>query len=130
REPGGMQADVTDCFADRTAVVGVVGLGYVGLPLAVEFAKAGYRVVGFDISERVVAGVNAGTSHVGDVSSAVIRALVGEGLLEATTDFARLAECDAISICVPTPLSKTKDPDVSYVVSAAEAVARTLRAGQ
>lgn len=117
-------------IASREALCGVVGLGYVGLPLAVEFAKAGYHVVGFDISERVVCGVNSGTSHVGDVSSAVVRALVGEGLLEATTDFARLAECDAISICVPTPLSKTKDPDVSYVVSAAEAVARTLRAGQ
>lgn len=129
-EREGGQADVTGAFADRTAVVGIVGLGYVGLPLAVEFAKAGYHVLGFDISERVVTGVNAGRSHIGDVSSQVVRALVGEGLLEATTDLGRLGECDAISICVPTPLSKTKDPDVSYVVSAAEAVARTLRRGQ
>ncbi|MFS8636644.1 MAG: NAD(P)-binding domain-containing protein, partial [Gemmatimonadota bacterium] len=81
---------MTGAFADRTAVVGIVGLGYVGLPLAVEFAKAGYHVVGFDISERVVTGVNAGRSHIGDVSSQVVRALVGEGLLEATTDLGRL----------------------------------------
>lgn len=123
-------ADLMDRIGDGTAVVGVIGLGYVGLPLAVEFAKAGFRVVGFDISERVVSGVNAGESHVADVSSQVLRALVGEGLLTATTELGRLEECDAVSICVPTPLSKTKDPDVSYVVSAAEAVGRTLRAGQ
>lgn len=112
------------------ARVGVVGLGYVGLPLAVEFARAGFRVLGFDVSPRVVDGVNAGESHVRDVSDEVVSALVGEGLLEASGEMARLGECDAISICVPTPLSKTKDPDVSYVVSAAESVARTLRAGQ
>src|SRR5690606_1179190 len=112
------------------ARVGVVGLGYVGLPLAVEFARAGFRVHGFDVSPRVVDGVNAGESHVRDVSDEVVSALVGEGLLEASGEMARLGECDAISICVPTPLSKTKDPDVSYVVSAAESVARTLRAGQ
>jgi UDP-N-acetyl-D-glucosamine dehydrogenase len=114
----------------RTAVVGVVGLGYVGLPLAVEVARSGFRALGFDISERVVAGINRGESHVGDIGSDVLRAYVGEGLLSATTDVSRLAECDAISICVPTPLNKTKDPDLSYVVAATECILSTLRPGQ
>ena len=114
---------------DRTAVLGVIGLGYVGLPLAVEAALSGYRTIGFDINERVVAGVNRGESHIGDVSGELLAAFVGEGLLTATTDLARLAECDAISICVPTPLSKTKDPDLSYVVSATQAVFASLRPG-
>jgi UDP-N-acetyl-D-glucosamine dehydrogenase len=114
----------------REALFGIVGLGYVGLPLAVELATAGYRVLGFDISERVVAGLNAGRSHVKDVSDAQIREAVEAGLFEATTDMARLGEPDAISICVPTPLSKFKDPDVSYIVAATEAVKRTLRKGQ
>jgi UDP-N-acetyl-D-glucosamine dehydrogenase len=114
----------------RTAVVGVVGLGYVGLPLAVEVARSGFKALGFDISERVVAVVNRGESHIGDISSDVLRAYVGEGLLSATTDFSRLAECDAVSICVPTPLNKTKDPDLSYVVDATERILATLRPGQ
>jgi UDP-N-acetyl-D-glucosamine dehydrogenase len=117
-------------IGDNTAVVGVVGLGYVGLPLAVELARNGYRTLGVDVSERVVEGISAGRSHVQDVSSEVVLAFVGEGLLSATTDLSRLAECDAISICVPTPLNKTKEPDLSYVVSAAHAVLKTLRAGQ
>jgi UDP-N-acetyl-D-glucosamine dehydrogenase len=115
---------------DRTAVVGILGLGYVGLPLAVECARSGYRTLGFDISERVVDAVNSGESHIQDVSSEVLAAFVGEGLLSATTDMSRLAECDAISICVPTPLNKIKDPDLSYVVSTAHAVLSSLRAGQ
>jgi UDP-N-acetyl-D-glucosamine dehydrogenase len=115
---------------DRTAVVGILGLGYVGLPLAVECARSGYRTLGFDVSERVVETVNAGHSHIQDVSSEVLGAFVGEGLLSATTDLSRLAECDAISICVPTPLNKIKDPDLSYVVAAAHAVLGSLRVGQ
>ena len=115
---------------DRTAVVGVIGLGYVGLPLAVEVARSGYRCLGFDISERVVDAVNRGESHIQDVSSEILAAFVGEGLLSATTDLSRLAECDAVSICVPTPLSKTKDPDLSYVVAATHAVQQALRPGQ
>jgi UDP-N-acetyl-D-glucosamine dehydrogenase len=115
---------------DRTAVVGVVGLGYVGLPLAVELARSGYRVVGFDLSEPVVEGVGRGRSHIQDVSSELLGAYVGEGLLSATTDLSRLGECDAISICVPTPLNKIKDPDLSYVVSASHAVLHALRPGQ
>ena len=117
-------------FEDGTALLGVIGLGYVGLPLAVEMARSGYRTLGFDVSERVVDGINRGESHIQDVSSEVLAAFVGEGLLSATTDLSRLAECDAISICVPTPLSKTKDPDLSYVVSATHAVRQGLRPGQ
>ncbi|MBX6365148.1 MAG: nucleotide sugar dehydrogenase [Gemmatimonadetes bacterium] len=115
---------------DRTATLGVIGLGYVGLPLAVEMARSGYRVLGFDIAPGVVAGIQRGESHVQDVPSEVLAGYVAEGRLEATTDFARLSECDAISICVPTPLSKTKDPDLSYVVAATGAVRRALRPGQ
>jgi UDP-N-acetyl-D-glucosamine dehydrogenase len=115
---------------DGTACSAVVGMGYVGLPLAVEIARAGYRVVGFDVDDDVVDIINGGQSHIGDIESATVRDLVERGLLEATSDPARLASCDVISICVPTPLSKTRDPDVSYVVSATEAVAATLRQGQ
>jgi UDP-N-acetyl-D-glucosamine dehydrogenase len=114
----------------RTAVLGVVGLGYVGLPLAVEMARSGFRTLGFDVSERVAAGVNRGKSHIKDVAAAQLAGYMGEGRLSATTDFARLAECDAISICVPTPLNKIKDPDLSYVLSAAETIRAALRPGQ
>jgi UDP-N-acetyl-D-glucosamine dehydrogenase len=119
-----------DQCRDNTAVAGVVGLGYVGLPLAVEIARSGYRVVGFDVNEQVVARVNRRESHILDVPSEVVRAYVGEGLLGATGDLGRLAECDLVSICVPTPLGKTKDPDLSYVVAAAHAVRAALRPGQ
>jgi UDP-N-acetyl-D-glucosamine dehydrogenase len=115
---------------DGDVVCGVVGLGYVGLPLAVEMGKAGLRVIGFEKSEQVVNGVNAGRSHIGDVAAKDVAALRENGLLEATLDMSRLAECDVISICVPTPLGKTKDPDMSFVVAATEAVASALRPGQ
>ena len=98
--------DILGKIGDRSAVVGVIGLGYVGLPLAVEVARSGYRCVGFDVSARVVEGVNRGESHIQDVTSEVLSAVVGEELFSATTDLSRLPECDAISICVPTPLSK------------------------
>ena len=108
----------------------MIGLGYVGLPLAVEAGKAGITVIGFDVTATLVEAVNRGGSHIRDVPDADVAELVGEGRLEATTDMSRLAECDVISICVPTPLSKTKDPDVSYIVAASTAVAATLRSGQ
>lgn len=114
----------------REAVVGVLGLGYVGLPLAVEVARSGFRVLGFDISERVVATLNAGQSHIQDVPSEVVASFTEGGMLSATADLGRLAECDAVSICVPTPLNKLKDPDLSYVINAAQAVRATLRPGQ
>ncbi len=97
----------------RDAVVGIVGLGYVGLPLAMAFVEAGFEVLGFDVDPRVVEGLRAGRSHIGDVRSEAVGPAVEKGLLSATTDFARLADADAVVICVPTPLSKTEDPDLS-----------------
>ena len=114
----------------RDLLFGIVGLGYVGLPLAVELADAGYRVLGFDVQQRVVDGLNARHSHVKDVSDAQLAGAVAAGRFSATTDMSRLAEPDAISICVPTPLSKFKDPDVSYIVAATEAIKQRLRRGQ
>jgi UDP-N-acetyl-D-glucosamine dehydrogenase len=115
---------------NRSARVGVIGLGYVGLPLAVEFARAGFKVVGYDVSERVVTLINEGRSHIADVPASAVSALVKEGMLEATSDATRLGELDAVSIAVPTPLAKTRDPDMSYVVSATDTVARSARSGQ
>jgi UDP-N-acetyl-D-glucosamine dehydrogenase len=122
--------ELIDKAQRREALFGIVGLGYVGLPLAVELAKAGYRVLGFDISKRVVDGLNAGRSHVKDVSDAQLREAAAAGRFEATTDMSRMGEPDAVSICVPTPLSKFKDPDVSYIVAATDSVKRSLRRGQ
>jgi UDP-N-acetyl-D-glucosamine dehydrogenase len=114
----------------RQILFGIVGLGYVGLPLAVELANAGYRVLGFDVNPDVAEGLNAGRSHVKDVSDAQLRAAMQCGRFSATTDMLRLSEPDAISICVPTPLSKFKDPDVSFIVAATEAVKKRIRRGQ
>ena len=125
-----VEQDLVAKAANRSAVFGVVGLGYVGLPLACELAEAGYRVVGFDVSKRVVDGINAGHSHIKDIPSERLQALVKAKKIQATTDMGRLGEADAIPICVPTPLSKTKDPDISYVLAVAESVGRTIRAGQ
>ena len=116
--------------ADRSAVFGIVGLGYVGLPLAIELVRAGYRVIGFDVQQRVVDLLNAGGSHIQDVSPAAVAAAVKDGRFSATADLSRLKEPDVVSICVPTPLSKTKDPDVSYVLAATDSVKKALRRGQ
>jgi UDP-N-acetyl-D-glucosamine dehydrogenase len=110
--------------------VGVIGLGYVGLPLAVEFARAGLNVIGFDVDPAKVAQINAGRSYIPDVPDAELGEVVKGGRLRASADMAQLAMVDVIDICVPTPLRKTRDPDLSYVVKAVEAVAATLRAGQ
>ncbi len=115
---------------NRTAVCGVVGLGYVGLPLAIELARAGYRVLGFDVNANVVDTVNGGFSHVGDVASETLTEFTADGRIRATSDMTRLAEADVVSICVPTPLSKTRDPDVSFVMAVADSLAKTVRAGQ
>ncbi len=117
-------------ISSRQARVGVIGLGYVGLPLAVELAHAGFDVTGFDVDERKTSQITAGKSYIPDVPEADLAACVKSGKLHATTDMKQLGTMDAIDICVPTPLRKTKDPDLSYVVLAVEAVAATLRAGQ
>jgi len=114
---------------DKTAVSGIVGLGYVGLPLAVEFARAGLPVLGFDISQEKVDILNRGESYIQDVPSSTLGQHVKSGKLSATTDFSRIAEADTINICVPTPLRKTKDPDMSYIVSATEQIAKYLHPG-
>jgi UDP-N-acetyl-D-glucosamine dehydrogenase len=114
---------------DRSAVVGVVGLGYVGLPLAVEFGKAGFKVIGYDVSKRVIDTLMCGQSHIQDVPSADVAALVRSGVFVATSDPARLAEVDAVSIAVPTPLVKTRDPDMSYVDKATDTLAAHCRPG-
>ncbi len=114
----------------RDARIGVVGLGYVGLPLAVEFAEAGFSVLGFEVSASKVEALNRGESYVRDVPSARVMAAVESGRLSATLDYDKLSEPDAICICVPTPLNKTGDPDVSYIVSVTESLRRELRAGQ
>ncbi|MHB8925362.1 MAG: nucleotide sugar dehydrogenase [Coriobacteriia bacterium] len=116
-------------FEDGSAVLGVVGLGYVGLPLAVEMAKAGHSVVGFDVTPAKVDMVNAGNSYIPDVPTEELAKLVGEGLISATTDFARISEVDAVAICVPTPLDAMKEPDTSYMESAAASITPYLKSG-
>src|SRR5215469_1584959 len=113
----------------RTARVGIVGLGYVGLPLAVEFAKAGFHVTGIDVSADKTRRINRGDSYVGDIPSATIGPLVDSGKLRATTDFSVVEELDTINICVPTPLRKTKDPDMSFIVSSCQEIARHFHPG-
>jgi UDP-N-acetyl-D-glucosamine dehydrogenase len=110
--------------------VGVVGLGYVGLPLAVAFAESGATVIGIDADPRRVAGVNAGASFIEDVPSAALAALVTAGRLTAAAEIDALKDADAIVICVPTPLGKSKEPDISFIVAAADAIATIIRAGQ
>jgi len=115
---------------NHSAQLGVIGLGYVGLPLAVELGHAGFRVTGFDIDEKRVAKLNRGISYIQDVPTHDVKKLVETGHFAATTDFSRLRKMDAVNVCVPTPLSKMRDPDVSFVVSAFEQVAKYLRPGQ
>ena len=115
---------------DRTARVAVIGFGYVGLPLAVEFAKAGFQVIGVDLDAGKVGQLKRGESYVKDVPWEDVRQIVDNGRFRATTEFSFLAEADACCICVPTPLGKTKDPDVSFILQAARAVKSGLRRGQ
>jgi len=119
-----------ELIKSRKAKTGVIGLGYVGLPLAVEFGRAGYEAIGFDLDARKVNAINEGRSYIDDVPTAHVAELKAANRLRATTNFDALAEVDTINICVPTPLRKTKDPDMSYIVTAAEEIAKRLRPGQ
>ncbi len=117
-------------IADKNACIGVVGLGYVGLPLIVEFCLKGFRGIGFEVDEKKTAEINSGRSYIVDVKSEDVKKCVDGGKLSATTDFSQLSECDVIIICVPTPLRKTKDPDMSFIISAGEQIQKYMRSGQ
>lgn len=123
-----MKQELLKKIENREIVVGVVGLGYVGLPLAVEKAKAGFKTIGFDVQKSKVDSVNAGHNYIGDVVDSDLERLVREGKLSATTDFSFVKDVDFIAICVPTPLDKHQEPDISYVKSSAEAIAEHLTA--
>ena len=124
-----VQQTLEDKIRNRKARVGIVGLGYVGLPLAVEFAKAGFEVIGIDLSESKVAKVNAGESYIADIPAGVFKPLVESGKIRATSDFGTISQLDTVNICVPTPLRKTKDPDMSYIVSACQQIAKYFHKG-
>ncbi|MEW6683043.1 MAG: nucleotide sugar dehydrogenase [Nitrospirota bacterium] len=119
-----------DDINNKTATIGVIGLGYVGLPLAVEFAKAGFSVVGIDVDPKKIKAISDQRSYIQDVRDQDLRSVVSKGRLTATTDFSALRKVDAVSICVPTPLRKTKDPDISFIAAATEQVAKYLPQGQ
>ena len=125
-----IKTELIEKINSREAVVGVIGLGYVGLPLAVEFAREGYHVIGIDLSKSKVDALNNGRSYIPDVSTQEVAPLAEEGLLTATSDYSALREVDAIIICVPTPLRKTKDPDMSFVIAAADEIAKYCHSGQ
>ena len=124
-----MKQELLKKIESRSIVAGVVGLGYVGLPLAVEKAKAGFKTIGFDVQTSKVDAVNAGHNYIGDVVNADLEKLVKEGALRATTDFGFIKEVDFIAICVPTPLDKHQEPDISYVRDSAMAVSKYLKPG-
>ena len=121
--------DIKHAIESRSLVCGTVGLGYVGLPLAVEKAKAGFKTIGFDVQQAKVDKVNAGENYIGDVVQEDLAELVSEGRLEATTDFSRVSECDFVAICVPTPLDLHQQPDTSYMENSAREIAPYLRKG-
>ncbi len=125
-----VKEQITSLITHKRAQVGVIGLGYVGLPLLVEFGSKGFKATGFEVDANKAAQINSGNSYIGDVASATVKRLVDDKLLTATTDFNHLGACDALIICVPTPLRKTKEPDVSYILAAAEEIKKRLRRGQ
>jgi UDP-N-acetyl-D-glucosamine dehydrogenase len=118
-----------ECLKNKTAQVAIIGMGYVGLPLAVTFAEAGLTITGIDLDQRKVDAINQGVSYIQDVSTEQVNRLVQNGRLKATSDFAVLQHMDAVSICVPTPLRKTGDPDMSFILSATEALAKYMHKG-
>jgi UDP-N-acetyl-D-glucosamine dehydrogenase len=122
--------ELVDLITKKRARISVIGLGYVGLPLVVEFALKGFSAVGFEVDQRKVDEIKAGNSYIPDVSTSNVKDMVEAGRLDATTDFNKLKDCDAIIICVPTPLRKTKEPDMSYILAAAKEIQKSLRHGQ
>ena len=122
--------DLIERIRSRRARVGIIGLGYVGLPLVLRFAEEHFPVIGFDIDPNKVSKLNAGESYIHHISSSRLKSFLSEKQFEATSDFARLAEADCIIICVPTPLTATKDPDLQYIETTADAIVKTLRKGQ
>jgi UDP-N-acetyl-D-glucosamine dehydrogenase len=124
------EIELKEKLSNKTAVIGVVGLGYVGLPLAVSFAKAGFRVIGFDVISEKVDSINRSESYIMDVDKNNLNSVVTNGYLQATTDQNRFTEVDAICICVPTPLTKTKDPDLSYIIRESETLSQYIHRGQ
>ncbi len=124
-----IKSELLGKIGKKSAVVGIVGLGYVGLPLAVEFAKAGYKTIGFDVQAKKVDAVNAGHNYIGDIVGDTLKNMVEAGKLSATSDFAFIREVDAVAICVPTPLDKYQQPDISYVKGSTESVAKYAHSG-
>ncbi|HEV2705883.1 MAG TPA: nucleotide sugar dehydrogenase [Pyrinomonadaceae bacterium] len=125
-----IKEELINLISRRAARIGVIGLGYVGLPLAVEFAHKGFNATGFEVDSAKAEAINRGQSYIGDVSSSAVGELVAAKRLCATTDFDDLSGCDCIIICVPTPLRKTKEPDISYIMAAATEIQKRLRRGQ
>jgi UDP-N-acetyl-D-glucosamine dehydrogenase len=119
-----------DAIQNRTATVGVIGLGYVGLPLVLLFAENGFQVIGFDVDQKKVDALDRGESYIRHIGSDRVASVFKSGRAVATVDYERLAECDAILICVPTPLGHHREPDLKYVRMTAEAIAKRLRKGQ
>jgi UDP-N-acetyl-D-glucosamine dehydrogenase len=125
-----MSAELLSKIIERRAVVGIIGLGYVGLPLAVEFSRGGFNTIGFEVDQPRIDTINAGRSYIPDVPTEMVRSLVERGKLSATSDFSKLRDTDAVIICVPTPLRKTKEPDISYILAAAGQVQAHLHSPQ
>ena len=125
-----VKQELEKLIAEKRSRIGVIGLGYVGLPLIVEFGLKGFEGIGFEVDEKKAEEINAGRSYIVDVPDENVKKCVDGGKLTATTDFSRLGECDVIIICVPTPLRKTKDPDMSYIIAAGEEIQKYMRRGQ
>lgn len=125
-----VKEELKKLISDKTACIGVIGLGYVGLPLIVEFSLKGYKGIGFEVDTKKSEAINNGESYIVDVPSENVKKCLADGKLEATTDFSKLKDCDVIIICVPTPLRKTKDPDMSYILASGKEIQKYARRGQ